>query len=497
MPSLGCSYELRAYVDWNDDGDYADVHETLPEMGAVTYQRGRSKATDEVAAATCTVAVNNRLKVWNRRNTLSPLYGKLLPDRDMKLEVTIDGYGVVRLFTGQTSEITAAYPVGDLSMASIACGDAFERLRLRNVRTALLESRRIDQAMGDVLTAAGDATAQDFNVASVTLDRAWFYRTDVLGALLTLANNSLGGHVFIARDGTITFHDYGARVSAPVHMTIYGGQVLDEAIKREDFVDEIRLLRAGLDVAVGNTVLWSLSPVGRPIYPGATHPGNTWHGEFGTAGKSVITPVAVTDYQVNTEADGSGTDKTAQVTVDSFTSYGGGFSITWENLDAEVVYAMRAEIRGQAVRKSNDERTIEVNALSPVVSGQDFRREFEFLDDAERIEQYGEWLAAVLNSGQSRVPISVTPKDNDQLYRLCTLEFGSRVTLDIVDADLNGDWFVEKIDAAWPNNNAEPPVFKLLLFPSDMVGGNFFRISGVAGAGQDYSVLDGTDRIAY
>ena len=138
-----------------------------------------------------------------------------------------------------------------------------------------------------------------------------------------------------------------ARALAASAMTITGGKAMEESLTRESFVDTIRLLRAGLDVAPGLSVLWSLNPTGRIIYPGTDRPENTWHIQYGTAGKSVVTPVAATDYQFNSEADGTGTDKTAQVAIEDFTSYGGGASIQWNNLDSSPLYAMRAEVRGQ------------------------------------------------------------------------------------------------------------------------------------------------------
>lgn len=491
----GVNYTLRAFVDWDNDDDYGDAYEQLPGLMSAQYARGRSKATDAVAAGTCNLVIHNRERVFNKLNSSSPLYGKLLPGRSMYLDVVIDGFPAVRLFTGQTASIGGSSPVGELYRVPIGCADAFDELRFMNLRTDLLENLRVDEVLDEILDAAGSTLTRDFDAATVSLPRAWWYRANTLDALLTAARNSLGGNVFMSAGGEVVFRDYFARALAASHMTIFGGQNAEEELRRDDFVDTVRLLRAGLDVATGNTVLYSLNPVGRVIYPGSDHPDNTWHGQYGVAGKNVIEPVTTTDFVFNSSSDGTGTDKTVQATVSDFTSYGGGFSITWNNLDSAPLYCMKLDIRGQAVRKSNDERTIEVAAASPVISGQEFRREFEFIDDATKLKQFGKWLSATLNSGQTRTTFMVKPKDNFQLYQLATLEFGDRVTMAVDEIDLVGDYFVEKLEPSWPESGAIPPNFRLTLFPADMVGGNFFRIS--PSSGQGYSTINGTDRIAY
>lgn len=486
------NYRVRAYVDWDGDGDYGDIHERLPGLLDCSVSWGRSSATDQVGSGTASLKVINIEGVFDRRNTASPLYGKLLPDRDMYLEMDIQDYGVVRLFTGQTGTIGNSYPVGALYAVTLQCGDAFERLRLRNIRTSLQENKRIDQLIGTALDAADwPALDRDLDVSAITLGQWWEHRNNPVDALLKLAKNSLGGMVYPDRNGIIVFDDYTARSLRTSHMLIEGGQVLDEELRREDFVDKVRFKRAGLDVAEGYTVLYTLNPTGRTIFPGSTYPDNTWNFEYGVAGKDVQEPEPFVDYTFNSEQDGSGVDRTAQVTVASFTSYGGGGQIVWNNLDSSVVHCTAFNVRGQATRRSNDERTIEVASASPVVSGQELSREFEFNDDSPQIKAYAQYLAAVSNTGQTRINLSRMPKNNYELYKLATLSFGDRVTLAIPDAYLTGDWFVEKMQIAIPRNDGLPPRFNVTLFPADMVGGNFFRISD--GEAPDWDAVSVTE----
>ena len=489
-------YRARAFVDWAGGG-YIEAEQLLDWQ----ISRGRSNANDQVAAGTCTFRVIDDLGVYTPRNAAGPLYGLLLPDKPMYLALDIDGYGEVVLFTGQTSAIGTSNPHGEMWATPINCGDAFDRFRLGSIRTGVLEGLRPDEVIDEILDEAEWTGARDLDPSSVTIGRIWWYRTNPLEAILQAAKNSLGGHAFVTREGAVAFRDYTWRATQTSHMTITGGKALDTELRREDFIDKVRLKRAGIDVATGYTSLWQLAPPGRVVYSGATHPDNTWHFTYGVGGKDVQEPEPYTDYIFNSEPDGSGTDKTPQVTVESFTSYGGGGTIVWRGLDASPVYAMVTNVRGQAVRRSSDERTIEVEALSPVVSGQTFSIDFEFMDDASRIRAFANFKAASLNTGQTRIQLPVFPKDNAELYALATLDFGSRVTLDIPAAWLEGDWFVEKIAIAGPRDKGAPPTFTLTLFPADAVGGKLFRISGSPGGGQDYSTIAAagaaSDRIAY
>jgi len=506
-------YTFDAFVEWEsfgyddldyDMGEYDSDVVRIPKLQGITINWGRSNATDQVGTGTATLKVLNNEGVYSRRNTGSPLYGLLLPDRDLFVEMAIPPYGTVRLFTGQTATIGNTYPVGQNYVMNLNAGDAFDRLRLKSIRTGLLENMRIDELVDEILDEAEwPALSRDLDASVVTLGQANWYRANPLEALLTVAKNSLGGHVFVdPQTGYIRFDDYTARSLRTSHMLIQGGQVLDEELRREDFIDSVRFKRAGLDVAVGLTALYTLNPTGRTIYPGSTYPDNTWNFQYGVAGKSVVTPVAYTDYTFNSEADGSGVDRTAQVSVGTFTSYGGGATVIWDNADASVVHCTFFQVRGQASRRSNDERTIEASSASPVVSGQELSRDFEFNDDSLMIQAYAKYLAAISNTGQTRIQFSRIPKDNYELYKLATLGFGSRVTLDIPDAYLTGDWFVEKMQIQLPVNAGLPPNFSMVLFPADAVGGNLFRISGDSGGGQDYSLIvadaaTSGDRVAY
>ena len=253
------NYRFDAFVDWQ--GSY----ERIPHIQGVTINWGRSNATDQVSAGTASLKVRNNDGVFDRRNTASPLFGYLLPDRDLYIELRVAGYDPVRLFTGQTATIGNSYPVGENRVMNLNAGDAFDRLRLKSIRTPLLENKRIDELIDAILDEADwPALDRDLDTSAITLGQAQWYRANPLEALLTAAKNSLGGHVYVnPQTGYVVFDDYTARSLRTSHMLIRGGQVVDEELRREDFIDRVRFKRAGLDVAEGYSALYTLNPAMR------------------------------------------------------------------------------------------------------------------------------------------------------------------------------------------------------------------------------------------
>lgn len=481
-------YRLRVYIAW-DDGIYTEVE----QVRKVSYTIGRSTVNDQVTAGVGSIDVIDDGR-YQRQNTAGPLYGKILPGRDVYVELEVNG-DAFPVFTGQLSVIGTSIPLGGLNVCQFEMADALDYLRLKEVRVDVMEDAPASpDAIDAILDEAGwPALLRDLDPSRAELAKVWFYRAKANEALLAVAKNTLGGNVFVSQDGLVTFRDHTWRSSQASAMILTAGQAIDTALRREDFADRVRYRRAGLDVATGATPLYQLSPTGRAIVPGETHPDNDWSYQYGVAGKSVTQPEPYVDYTFNSIADGSGTDKTLQAEIVSWDNFGGGGRVIWRNLDASEIYCTAYRVMGQAVRRSNDERTIEVVAASPVVSGKDISADFEFQDDARRIRSFAHWRAATANSGQTRLQVPTIPQDSEQLAQMAALWFGSRVTLTMPGQYIEGDYFVERIKVDWPMSSALPPSFQFSLYPADMVGGNFFRISG---PGELYSLIGGSDRIA-
>lgn len=508
---MALAYDVKAYVDWSGDGDFADTGEDVSaRLLSVATRRGRSSVNDEIAPGSMSFDLDNQEGDYSPYNAGSPLYGNVIPGRACKLEIVANST-TYPVYYGYLSSIMQSRTPSDRPAMQFSAQDAFDKLRLGSVRVALQESQRVDQLITTILDEAGwSATMRALDTATETPAEFWSYRAAPLAALRLAAKQELGGMLYVARNGDITFRNRFWKALRTSAMTISGARSLAVELRREDIYDEVHHTRAGLDVAAAVSTLYSHTPTGYMLQPGSSDPRNTIHGQFAVAGKNVVSPVSTTDYLANSAADGTGTDKTAQVSVSAFTDYGGGFSVTFNNLDSSPVYlylnsSAAFNIRGQAVRRQGDDRTIEVAGSGAIVSGQVLTDDFEFSDNVAGIEGYAQYRATMLGQWQPRPRIEVIPQTTAELEDLLALELGERVTVTntsgLYPSQLSGDFHVEAIEWRWAPGEAA--VCTLGLFSRDLAGGSFFRISGPAGAGQDYSTIApaaatvGYDRIAW
>lgn len=499
------AFSLNLYVDWNNNGSFVDANELLgSDVLSVSTSRGRSSVNDEYSVGSLSAVLKNLTGKYSPYNSSSPLYGNLLPGRPMKLEVVVGAttYPIWRGTLGNFGQSRSSEPGSYVDLDGL---DDFDQFRLGSVRVNYVETKRTDELLTLTLDAAGwPAGRRTLDTGQITVPKYWSYRDAPVEALRKAVKQEMGGFHFLGKDGNYVFRNRYYRQTQASALTVTNGRMLGFQVRREDVVDSVVFTRAGLDVEVALTDVYTLSPTGRQLNPGSTDPLNTIHGQYSVAAKNVVTPIATTDFVANDAIDGSGANKTSQVTVSSFTNYGGGFTIVFNVLDSSPVYLTMFKIRANAVRRSNDERKIEVAAASPIVTGQVYSDEFEFLDDASAIKNYATWNAAVRSQFQPRPRLQVIAKTSAEFESLLALEIGNRITVTnttgLYPTQINGEFFIEGI--SWNMDTGKPPQVDLTLFHEDLVAGNFFRISGAAGGGQDYSTIapatgSGYDRLAY
>lgn len=208
------------------------------------------------------------------------------------------------------------------------------------------------------------------------------------------------------------------------------------------------------------------------------------------------------DYSFNSAANLTGTDKTNQVTVDDFSAYGGGFAIDFDGLDSSDVYLSRLEVRGQAIRRSNDNRLITVTPASSIVSGQVLSDSFDFYDDVDEITGFATLKASTLSTIQPRPSVSVIPGTDAQMAEVLGFDLGDRITITntigLYPTEINDDFHIESINISFA-----PGVLvtcQLGLFTRDQALGSLFRISS-DDSSAEYSLIatdaatSGYDRI--
>lgn len=376
-----------------------------------------------------------------------------------------------------------------------------------NAAAALLNGGLVSAIIAAILTDYGVAGGdQVLDTALETLASFWNPPGGShLDAVKSAAKQELGGYYFIRSDGKHKFGNREARGLEAIHCTWTGAYASSMSISQSDFIDQVVHKRAGLDVSGTTEAAYNDFPTGREIPPGSTDAKNTFHGDYIAAAKNVVQPVPSLDYTANTQADGLGADVTNQVSVSAFTSFGGGFEITMNNASGATAYLTLFVVRGQLVRQSDDRREISVTDASSPVRNQTLRDEFAFNDNVDGIRGYALFR---LFAGSAFYPrhlqINREPLDDAEAVDLLGLELEKRVhisnTTGLWPSNIDDDYFVEAISGSFLQGGLMEVTCDLWHEISAV--GNFFRISGDVGGGQDYSLIVAAgattgDRIAF
>lgn len=105
------------------------------QIGKVSIKGGYNLLQDQFEAAQATVRIYDQTGAWNPDNPSSPYYGKLLPNRKIRVSATY-GSSSYYLFSGYTSAYNYSYPKNqDIGYVDIQATDAFRLFNLSNVTT--------------------------------------------------------------------------------------------------------------------------------------------------------------------------------------------------------------------------------------------------------------------------------------------------------------------------------------------------------------------------
>lgn len=116
----------------------SNVVDISNQVTNISIKGGYNLLTDQFEAATCMVRVYDPNGDWNPQNINSPYYGKIIPNRKVRVSTLYNG--VARyLFSGYASSYNYSYPKDqNIGYVDILCTDAFRLYQLVTVSTILL-----------------------------------------------------------------------------------------------------------------------------------------------------------------------------------------------------------------------------------------------------------------------------------------------------------------------------------------------------------------------
>jgi hypothetical protein len=497
---------LEALVDWNNDGDFIDANEDITDdVIQVNWQRGRGGVTEDFGVGNAVVVLNNKAGLYSPFDSAGALFDNLFPGRKMQLSIIHLGIRYEQ-YTGYIRELSEEHDSSPVPKTRLVCSDMFERLMAGNLRIALQENQRVDQLLETIRALTQIAAAEvNFDTGVTTLAFWWSHQASPMESFRRASREEPGSHLFVAKDGRLTWKNRRARASEASIGTFTLQRFLYAPVRMDDFVDEVRIRRSGLLADSTVVPIYSLFPVGRAVQPGSTHPDNAMNGEYpqGSA-RNVVEPEPVTDYTFNDQQDGSGNDVTSHVVVDSFTSYGGGFQIVWDNKTGQTAYIQKFEIRGEPVRNNSDENYIIRSNSSSPVRDRTWKRDFDFNDDSTELAAFATFMLDAFSRKLARPRMAPTRRTAAEIISTLNGELGSRVvvqnTTGRYPSEINDEFFIEQIQGTVVKGVDDIIDIQWGLAHEAYTMGNFFRFSGSTAS---YSVIKAAsasaagDRIAF
>lgn len=160
LPALGV-FSSGVFVDWADNGDWTGDYDNLTAAcTAVAFDIDIGKdsesgnTTDQpVKSSRLTVRVTNQEGVFSPRNSDSPLFGQLVPERRICVLVS-DGVDSHTIFTGWIERISPSAQVGDITRATITAYGGLHQVGRRSILPQLITESYGESLVAQVLELA-------------------------------------------------------------------------------------------------------------------------------------------------------------------------------------------------------------------------------------------------------------------------------------------------------------------------------------------------------
>ena len=352
------TFYIKADFDRDDTYEFDLTPYLQAPAGGFNVDRGRG-ADGNMLASQVSLGLVNRDGTFTPEYTGSPLYGLVVQDTPVRITATFSNTEYV-LWTGWLQQQSNTWAIGAAGRAQLTAQSLAGVLRdLRPVNVVLSTTRDTDGAIAAILTAAGLGTTDyDLDDGVQALPYHWVRAQGAVDALREAVQSELGGLLWERADGRLRFESRQARLGTTVDHTWGDGTAVRPyaqayRVVDEDLVSTVTVSATILTLGQGAQEVFRFSR-GKDTRPTADSmaltTGQIYEAEFeyGALLAAITEPVAVVDYLANTAANGTGTDKTAQLTV-TVTDLGAAARLRLVNSDAGTIYVTMLRLRGQPV----------------------------------------------------------------------------------------------------------------------------------------------------
>lgn len=360
---MSVAFRVRLYLSPSSVWDVTD------DVLSISISRTVADTWRSLSVGGCDILLDNALSRYSP-SVSSYHNGLLIPNVEVAIEaVTEQSSGLfvldesrldtailldpTRIFTGFIDSITARPGLGEPREVMIGCSDRMKEFSRRVIETRLLRNTTVASLFSEMLDVASISTlARSIAPIEDELGFAWFNNARLLPAVnevLTLGGYTAyvnGGGIFTVQD---RFYDLGGPVVASYADIKALGLTLDDT----QIINSVRVRGSPREIVDSVQVIAELTEALAIPASGAVgffldyqDPRN----QEAAPATEVVTPVSATDYLLNSESTGSGTDYTGQASVAVSLLAETAVSTIFNGTGAEV-FLTRYRLRGKPISR--------------------------------------------------------------------------------------------------------------------------------------------------
>ena len=457
MPAA--TYEVC--VDWNNDNDFSDDYEDITaDIRKLTFTRGRSSDLEKADVGKCRITVHDPDGKYIPENTASPLYGYLLPARPVRVRAVYDST-TYDLFNGFLDDVIPS-PKKSKQEAYLPCVDGFDQLVRSKVTMALQENKLSGQLFATALDAVGwSATKRALDAGTDTYPLVHAERQTCLDFLQKLEKSEYG-FMYVDGRGYLVWEDRHHRlvtsecvnsqwtITGPKHIDLEPTNSL-KSVRNKITISAQPKTKAG---SLSN--LWQLAenkdnptPDSPLILPGETI---TYWAIFADANGSanvagdVVSPASTTDYLGNDAIDGSGSDRTSDLSV-AATIYAGSAKLEVQNTSGTSLYLIMLKIRG----KIYEDKGKTIAMASDNTSQTDYLlRELSidmpYYSSKATLQGLADYQLSIKKDPIPGYVVSLINSNSDILTQILARKLSDRVTLQNNEFNIDDEFYIEAME---------------------------------------------------
>ncbi|SCZ80387.1 hypothetical protein [Acidaminobacter hydrogenoformans] len=448
-------------IDWNNDDDFSDVYEAVTtNVISIETRRGRdyaSQLTGRTSPGRLIAVLKNPSGLYSSYNTLSPLYGSILPGRKVRLRTTAPVAST--LWTGVLSRITPTGSNFGVPTVQLEAIGPLARLNYKSISAIKLLSQTTGAIMDEILDQAGwPAGERSIDTGEMSIDVWYENNINAFGALREIEETELG-FIYEDKSGYFVFEDRHHRltgshiISQQTYSDAPAASMSYTSIEQIDALDEIynEVIVGVQSYTIGSavTTLWTLDGETLTVKAGYTstiwaeYPNVAVDTNSGALVDTWTTPVKGVDL-VQSDTSYSDLDVVA-------TKFANSMKIAITNNSAVTVTFTLVRARGIKITK-NTAVTIQ-NADADSISKygtRTYKLPSKWLQSTLAAEDYAAYIIGDYKDPSPKISLRyIANKNSTSLLDALEREISDRVTVTatgaLTELGISNDFFVEAI----------------------------------------------------